>query len=158
MNARGQVGGQRGFTLVEVILAVAVLALAMTVLAQTLGASAIAYRAIDDTRRAYMVAADKLVELQVYQEWPNIGTNDGTVIQGEREWWVRTTISAGPYPDTRRVDIEVGEIIDDDHRDMMYTLASLIGKPADPGQSFPGGTPGGTGGGNDTGSQDLTGG
>lgn len=154
MNLPRRATAQGGFTLVEVILAVAILALAMVALSQTLGASAIAYRSIDDTRRAYMVAADKLVELQVYQEWPNTGTNDSTVTVGDREWWVRTTISAGPYPDTRRVDIEVGEIIGDQHRDMMYTLASLIGKPAEEGQNFPGG--GGGSGGGGSGSQDLT--
>ena len=149
---------QGGFTLVEVVLAVAILALAMVTLSQTLGASAVAYRSIDDTRRAYMVAADKLVEMQVYQQWPETGTNDTTVTRGDREWWVRSTVSAGPYPDTRRVDIEVGEIIDDQERDPMYPLASLIGRPADDNNQFqqPGGGGGADGGG--SGSQDLTGG
>ncbi|MBL7249881.1 type II secretion system protein [Alloalcanivorax sp. C16-2] len=155
MNARAGRRQQGGFTLVEVVLAVAILALAMVTLSQTLGASAVAYRSIDDTRRAYMVAADKLVEMQVYQQWPNTGTTDSTVTRGDREWWVRAKVSAGPYPDTRRVDIEVGEIIDDQERDPMYTLASLIGKPADDNGQFqqPGAGDGGGGG-----SQDLTGG
>ena len=110
MTSRGRQHSQAGFTLVEVVLAVAVLALAMVTLGQTLGASAVAYRNIDDTRQAYLVAADKLVEMQVYQQWPNTGTNDDQVTRGDREWWVRTTISAGPYPDTRRVDIEVKSV------------------------------------------------
>ena len=76
--------------------------------------------------------------------------------RGDREWWVRTTISAGPYPDTRRVDIEVGEMRDDDQGGLVYELASLIGKPAQEGQSFTGGQQGG--GGDAGGGQDLTGG
>ena len=98
MTSRGRQHSQAGFTLVEVVLAVAVLALAMVTLGQTLGASAVAYRNIDDTRQAYLVAADKLVEMQVYQQWPNTGTNDDQVTRGDREWWVRTTISSGPPP------------------------------------------------------------
>ncbi|HEX5677360.1 MAG TPA: type II secretion system protein GspI [Alcanivorax sp.] len=154
MVSRGRQNSQAGFTLVEVVLAVAVLALAMVTLGQTLGASAVAYRNIDDTRRAYLVAADKLVEMQVYQQWPKTGTNDDQVTRGEREWWVRTTISAGPYPDTRRVDIEVGAIRDDQRGGLEYELSSLIGKPAQEGQSFTGGRQGGGG----AGGQDLTGG
>ncbi|HIK73906.1 MAG: type II secretion system protein GspI [Alcanivorax sp.] len=156
MTSRGRQNSQAGFTLVEVVLAVAVLALAMVTLGQTLGASAVAYRNIDDTRQAYLVAADKLVEMQVYQQWPNTGTNDDQVTRGDREWWVRTTISAGPYPDTRRVDIEVGEMRDDEQGGLVYELASLIGKPAQEGQSFTGGQQGG--GGDAGGGQDLTGG
>ena len=94
MTSRGRQHSQAGFTLVEVVLAVAVLALAMVTLGQTLGASAVAYRNIDDTRQAYLVAADKLVEMQVYQQWPKTGTNDDQVTRGDREWWVRTTISS----------------------------------------------------------------
>lgn len=150
----GRRAGQGGFTLVEVMLAVAVLALAMVALGQTLGASAVAYRNIDDTRRAYLVAADKLVEMQVYQQWPNTGTDDEVVTRGEQEWWIETKISAGPYPDTRRVDIDVGPMIDDQRKPLAYTLASLIGKPAaDTGRAA------GTGSGNGTpaANQDLTG-
>lgn len=121
---------QRGFTLLEVMLAVAILALAMVALSQTLGASAKAYLNIDATRRAYMVASDKLVELQVYARWPAVGASDDTVTRGDREWWVHTKISAGPYPDTRRVDIDVGPIKDDEHLPLEYSLAGLIGKPA----------------------------
>ena len=131
------------------------LALARVPLGQALGASAVAYRNIDDTRQGYRVAADKLVEMQVYQQWPNTGTNDDQVTRGDREWWVRTTISAGPYPDTRRVDIEVGEMRDEDRGGLVYELASLIGKPAQEGQSFTGGQ---QGGGDTGGGQDLTGG
>lgn len=127
MNA---VRRQGGFTLVEVVLAVAILALAMVALSQTIGASARAYLNIDGTRRAHSVAADKLVELQVYARWPSVGITDDTVTRGDREWWVRTEISAGPYPDTRRVDIDVGRIKDDQHQRLMYSMASLIGKPA----------------------------
>ena len=155
MTSRGRQNSQAGFTLVEVVLAVAILALAMVTLGQTLGASAVAYRNIDDTSKAYLVAADKLVEMQVYQQWPNTGTNDAEVTRGDREWWVRTTISAGPYPDTRRVDIEVGEMRDDDRGGLQYELSSLIGKPAQEGQSFTGGQQGGGGA---SGGQDLTGG
>ena len=86
---------------------------------------------------------------------PNTGTNDDQVTRGDREWWVRTTISAGPYPDTRRVDIEVGEMRDEDRGGLVYELASLIGKPAQEGQSFTGGQ---QGGGDTGGGQDLTGG
>lgn len=153
MITRGRQGSQKGFTLVEVVLAVAVLAMAMVTLGQTLGASAVAYRNIADTRQAYLVAADKLVEMQVYQQWPGTGTNDDRVRRGDREWWVRTTISAGPYPDTRRVDIEVGEMHDEQRGGLEYELSSLIGKPAGQGQPFTGGEGGGASGG-----RDLTGG
>src|SRR5699024_12006353 len=68
--------------------------------------------------------------MQVYQQWPNTGTDDEVVTRGEQEWWIETKISAGPYPDTRRVDIDVGPMIDDQRKPLAYTLASLIGKPA----------------------------
>lgn len=147
--------GQGGFTLVEVMLAVAVLALAMVALGQTLGASAVAYRDIDDTRRAYLVAADKLVEMQVYQQWPNTGTNDEEVTRGEQNWWIETKISAGPYPDTRRVDIDVGPMVDDHKQPLAYSLASLIGKPAEDTGRAPGS--GANGDGAPPSNEDLTG-
>ena len=120
---------QQGFTLIEVLIAVAVLALVMVVMGQTIGSTARAYTNINETRLGYMVAADKLVELQVYQQWPGTGTSDSQVERGGRTWWIRTHISDGPYPDTRRVDIDVGVMADHQKGPLAYSLASLIGKP-----------------------------
>ena len=121
---------QGGFTLVEVLIAVSILALVMVVLGQSMGATARAYTNINETHLGFLVASDKLVEMQVYQQWPTTGTSDSEVTRNGRDWWIETTISEGPYPDTRRVDIEVGMMQDDDEGQMAYHLASLIGKPA----------------------------
>ena len=122
--------GQRGFTLVEVLVAVSILALVMVTLGQSMGATARAYTNINETHLGFLVASDKLVEMQVYQQWPTTGTSDSEVTRRGRDWWIETTISEGPYPDTRRVDIEVGPLQGDDKGGMAYRLASLIGKPA----------------------------
>ena len=122
--------GQRGFTLVEVLVAVSILALVMVTLGQSMGATARAYTNINETHLGFLVASDKLVEMQVYQQWPTTGTSDSEVTRNGRDWWIETTISEGPYPDTRRVDIEVGPLLGDDKGGMAYRLASLFGKPA----------------------------
>ena len=66
----------RGFTLVEILVSLVILAGVAIVLADTIGAGAVAHTRLDDTTRAWRVASDKLVELQVYQRWPGIGVQD----------------------------------------------------------------------------------
>ncbi len=87
---------QRGFTLVEVLIAVSILALVMVVLGQTMGSTARAYTNINETHLGFLVASDKLVEMQVYQQWPSTGESDATVTRNGREWWVNTRVSEGP--------------------------------------------------------------
>ncbi|MGB2248767.1 MAG: type II secretion system minor pseudopilin GspI [Alcanivorax sediminis] len=120
----------RGFTLIEVLIAVSILALVMVTLGQTLGASARAYSNINETHLGFLVASDKLVEMQVYQQWPPTGQSDTEVTRNGRDWWIETIVTEGPYPDTRRVDINVGLLRDDVKEGLAYHLASLIGKPA----------------------------
>ena len=120
----------QGFTLIEVLIAVSILAVVMVTLGQTLGASARAYTNINETHLGFLVASDKLVEMQVYQQWPPTGQSDSEVTRNGRDWWIETIVSEGPYPDTRRVDINVGLLRGDDKEGLAYHLASLVGKPA----------------------------
>lgn len=121
---------ERGFTLVEVLVALTVLAASITVLSQTLGGAADIFSRLEDKTRGYQVASDKLVELQVYQQWPGTGTSDSRVERFGRQWRIRTEVSEGPYPDTRRVDIEVGPQPEGgENWAITYTMASLLGKP-----------------------------
>lgn len=121
---------ERGFTLVEVLVALTVLAAAITMLSQTLGGAANIFNRLENKTQGYQVASDKLVELQVYRQWPATGTNDDRVDRFGQTWRIRTEVSAGPFPDTRRVDIAVGPKPEgSDDWAITYSMASLLGKP-----------------------------
>lgn len=125
-----------GFTLVEVLVALVIMASGVMMLSASIGGSANGYARIDDKTRAWMVAADKLVELQVYQQFPSVGTRDDRVERFGRDWRVRTTVSNGPFPDTRRVDIDVGPEAGFAEDEAIYwTQSSLIGKPYESGNA-----------------------
>jgi general secretion pathway protein I len=124
----------RGFTLIEIMVALMVLAFSAILLADTFGASASAYTRLDNTTRAWTVASDKLVELQVFQQWPGVGIQDEVVERHNMRWQVRTRVTEGPYADTRRVDIEVGPQAEPGaERLVFWSVSSLLGKPFDAG-------------------------
>lgn len=136
----------RGFTLVEVMVAVVVLGLAAVALANAFGSSARGFARMEERTAAWLLASDKLVEMQVYQQWPEVGIQDERRQVEDRQWLIRTRISPGPYPDTRRVDIEVGpEPGFGADFYVVFSEASLLGKPFDTGGNAAAGP--GTGGG-----------
>lgn len=119
---------QRGFTLLEILVSLAILALVMVVLAQTVGASSRAYQHLDDKMLAWLAVNDKLVEMQVHAQWPEVGKQTARVTLGEREWVLDTQITAGPFEGTREVTISAR--YEDDAKDASrYRLTSLIGRP-----------------------------
>lgn len=98
----------RGFTLLEVMVALAIIAigLAAAIRVSTVNsANAIHLR---DKTLAYYVAANKATEMQLEQQWPATGTQQGRAEMGWREWQWRMYISETPDKRIRRVDIEVG--------------------------------------------------
>ncbi len=98
---------QRGFTLLEVLAAVAVLALALG--ATITGASQYTANAtyLRDKALASWVARNKLVELHLMPSWPDVGKSDGTEEMAGREWTWRQVVQKTPDDNVRRVDIYV---------------------------------------------------
>lgn len=118
----------KGFTLLEILVALAILALVMVVLAQTVGASSRGYQHLDNKMLAWLAANDKLVEMQVYSQWPNVGTQTSKATLGDKDWVITTEITVGPFEGTREVTITAR--FDDDAKDTSrYRLTSLIGQP-----------------------------
>ena len=96
-----------GFTLIEVLVAVAVLALAMLALMSTMTRYAANASVLRETTLALWVAHNRLTEIGLEPAWPALGKSDGDEEMGGVEWRWDVTVAETPDPKVRRVDIAV---------------------------------------------------
>lgn len=97
----------RGFTLLEVLVALAVLALALAA-AVSAGAAYVGNQAyLQERTLAHWVARNVLIELQLEREWPGTGKREDKARMSDRDWSWRATVSETPEADMRRVDVDV---------------------------------------------------
>jgi len=125
-----------GFTLLEVLVALAVLALSLGAAIRATGGYAINQAYLRDRTFAEWVARNQLVVTQLEGSWPKVGQTKGDAElplgpadQGGREWrWVMQ-VTQTPEEDLRRLDIDVYPADADDDADPLATLSGFIGKP-----------------------------
>ena len=117
----------RGFTLIEVLVAMTIIAVGVSALVGSAGSSA--WRADDLREREFgrWVASNVLTELQVLPAWPSVGTKNTEVEMGTFTWYVRTRTQAVSDPDLRRLDVEVRREKDADN--YVYVVTGFVGNP-----------------------------
>lgn len=98
---------QRGFTLLEVLVAMAVISIALTAIIKT-GSDTTANTAyLKQKTYAHWVAMNRMSELQAEKTWPSVGTDSDTVEMMGQEWeWTQTTTET-VEPNLRRVEVSV---------------------------------------------------
>lgn len=112
----------KGFTLIEILIAVAILAVA---LAATTRAASVATDGAVQTRQrllATWAAENRIAELRARGVFPDTATNNFNTEEGGLALGVEETISDTPNPTIRRVDLAVT-----DGRDPGRVLARLTG-------------------------------
>jgi general secretion pathway protein I len=120
----------RGFTLIEILVALAIVAVALAAGMRALAQAADAAGTLKARTLALWVAENNLARAQLTTPWPDIGESSGDETQaGERFVW-RARIAPTPNPAFRRIDIIVAEPQSPD-----YALAHLTGYLGDPGKS-----------------------
>lgn len=98
---------RRGFTLIEVVVAVAVLAVALGAIITGMARYAANAATLREKTVALWVAHNRLTEIGLEPGWPELGTSDGEVRMADIDWRWDMTVAETPDPRVRRVDIEV---------------------------------------------------
>jgi general secretion pathway protein I len=96
-----------GFTLVEILVALAVLAIALTATARSLGAAIDTTAALRDRTLARWVAEDRLTELELSKQWPELDVKEGDADMGGRPFHWRQETGVTPAARMRRVEVSV---------------------------------------------------
>ena len=112
----------RGFTLLEVLVALTVVAVALGALLKSTGQSVDNIAYLRDRTFAHWVAQNLLAEYRIRQVFPDPGTQQGSVRMAEREWYWRMLVEKTPDQDLLRLTVEVREAEESGH-----TLAVLYG-------------------------------
>jgi general secretion pathway protein I len=117
-----------GFTLIEILIALAVLAVAMgsIIKAATDYTGGLAH--LRDRTMATWVARNVLNEFQVQNQWPSVGQRKGNMEMGHFEWRWLANISQTDEAELRRLDIEVLRP-EDDSDSPVSVLSGFLRKP-----------------------------
>jgi general secretion pathway protein I len=97
----------RGFTLVEVLVALFVLAIALAAAARSLGEAIDGAVALRERTLARWVAEDRLAVLVARREWPALDVTEGDVEMGGRSLHWRQRVLPTPLERLRRVEVSV---------------------------------------------------
>jgi general secretion pathway protein I len=120
-------GRRDGFTLVEVLVALAIIAIALMAALRVAGGSTASVGDLRARLLAGWVAENLLAEQRARGEWPSLGLGRGTQRQGGIEFAWREEVIATPNVAFRRVDIRVFAAPEEAH-----SLAHLTGFVVNP--------------------------
>ena len=112
----------RGFTLIEILVALAIIAVALAAGMRALAQSADSATALKARTLALWVAQNRLAVAQVATPWPALGAYKGNATQAGAQFLWREAVTTTPNPAFRKIEISVME---PDRPE--YQVARLVG-------------------------------
>ena len=104
-----RVTADRGFTLIEVLVALVIAAIALAAISRTTIQSTDTAEALRDRQLALWVAQNELTLIRMTQAWPSPDAAEGSESMAGKEWrWTRRVAST-PETWLRRIEVEVSE-------------------------------------------------
>ena len=114
----------KGFTLIELVVALAVLAIGMTAALHSTSQAGYAGTFLKQKTIAHWVASNQAAELSINREWLSPGVFTGTEIMAKQTWHWETEVQNTGVPELRLVTIRV--TLDGEEK---ASLITFLGKP-----------------------------
>ncbi len=120
---------QRGFTLIEVLVALLVFGLIATAAAEVGSQYIASYERIRDKTMAGWIADNRISELRLQEELPGISENSDDLDYGPFRWQVTTAVLGTEEPTMRRIEVTVARFRGDGSEPVpVHTLSAFIGE------------------------------
>lgn len=116
-------GSKLGFTLLEVLIALAVLSIGVLAGMRAIGMSVESAQEAHRRQLAQWAAQNRLAEMRAYALFPPVSVNEQVVTLGKQRFRVREEVRATPNPLFRRVDVRVS-VEGEDH--VLSQLSGLV--------------------------------
>ena len=131
-NGRSSRVRQRGMTLIEVMVSLAIIGLALTAATVSIGQVISSANSMRDRTYASWIAQNRLAEIRLSGELPETGTTDGDVFYAGVDWVWDATIAETGVENLLRVDVSVGY---PGREGSIWTVTGFVGPPIIPGQA-----------------------
>lgn len=113
----------RGFTLVEVLVALGIVAIALVAGLQATAALTNNAQRQSDILLAHLCAENELAKVRLARQMPSVGDSDQPCEQAGLAFDVKVTVSTTPNPSFRRVDAQVVRA-----GDPVLRLSTIVGR------------------------------
>jgi general secretion pathway protein I len=119
----------RGFTLIEVLVALVIVALGMSALLESLGSAADTATWLRDKSFAQWIAFNQLTTLRLSGTLPTAGTTSGELDYAGRHWRWRQVVTTMGFPGLFRIDVsaEPADTSTVDEKGWMATVTGAVG-------------------------------
>ena len=118
---------QGGFTLVEILVSLAVLSIILGALVQSAGVATSNAGRLRDRTIAEWVATNRLAELRLSPSFPETGSKTGDEEMLGKTWYWKTIVQKVEDDDLRRVDVEVRS--SENAENPLVTMAGFVSHP-----------------------------
>ncbi|MBY5994007.1 type II secretion system minor pseudopilin GspI [Ferrimonas balearica] len=118
---------QRGFTLLEVLIAMTVFATAAIAVINAANIQLSALPTLRETTLANYVAHNRLVEARLESDFPDLGTRSGRSEMAEREWHWRQQVIKASDENLRLIRVQIS--LDDRFDGVLAEAETYVAKP-----------------------------
>ncbi len=122
----------RGFTLIEVVVALAIAAISLGALIASVSQMVDGSASMQERTYASWIGQNRITEMRLANAIPDVSTTTSDVTFGGLEWSLETTVSETGVENLYRIDVAVTMIGDENPSGV---VTGFVGEPTNPGEA-----------------------